>query len=902
MKKILGALLFAVQVIAHAQGTPTYCSTSATTGCILRGPLSAPKVISPAISGGLTYAKSGYAILGDSTMYPDGTHGATATQFSAGYKIAVDLNMPLASNYAIPGAESTDCFPLEITPNNLNPGPGYGTIPSVQGWSLIDFGINDSLNNGVSTNAQTLFTNNLAACAEWMGVPRKYKVMAQDPSPYAVLAGGFAASNPLINGGAISTSNGATATFQITTYGNKLHLLYGIYQQGALASATYQSGASVTGSAGQGCYVMSFNNSSTASGTIVLTGTNTIAASTPITFIAKGAGSGATAAPTTAVLSSGSATCSGTITITSTLGAGGAAGSSVGQVAVTIDGSSPSSNATLTAQAPGGMVFTSVLNGIAAITDATYGGITAGAHTVVVTTQNTGAFTIGGVLSQGPVTTNPPTIAATGVLHQNLCASDSTTGTFDTLAQAVGNALIADGIPGGVVDIRTAVGCSITDGTLANAGMSGNPTSLPDGTTGPASTSPGSHPTNVGYELLRKAVMDVIAPPSAAVQSGAEYSVNQDPVCQVVTANYALGSFWQFCTMSTVNSGAWPVIAGYNHNGASTVAPWHIYKDTTLGEFVLADSATEAVSAIRTETPIPRFAFKNPGSLLTFNVTGGSAATINTPSLPGGPILPLEGPNAANPTATYSSNTAFNLQEWGLANNVTTLNFVHSVAVQGGVTTTIYSCEPNSGGPYTAAAPSDFATGGGFQWPLASTSNFNSAATTCIMFDIVRLDANGNTYANKWVAKPYANLNLANAFTMPQAMPSIALGGDSAATAGARAFLNASTGPLTAIIANGQYNPAKIVKAGTIENIEGSSSTFTCTGNPTFTLEDCGTSAGTCSSPSVLASVTLTAANTITDGTITSAVLTAGHYVTWESTAGTCAAINLNASAEYRMN
>jgi hypothetical protein len=128
------------------------------------------------------------------------------------------------------------------------------------------------------------------------------------------------------------------------------------------------------------------------------------------------------------------------------------------------------------------------------------------------------------------------------------------------------------------------------------------------------------------------------------------------------------------------------------------------------------------------------------------------------------------------------------------------------------------------------------------------------------------------------------------------------INGDNAFTAGPRAFLQASTGPIIAIISNGQYGPAQIVKSGAIENITGVATTFTCTINPTFTLEDCGTSAGTCSSPTALANVTVTAAGTSVSGSITSATLTAGHYLVWKTTAGHCTVLNFNASAEYRMN
>ena len=67
-------------------------------------------------------------------------------------------------------------------------------------------------------------------------------------------------------------------------------------------------------------------------------------------------------------------------------------------------------------------------------------------------------------------------------------------------------------------------------------------------------------------------------------------------------------------------------------------------------------------------------------------------------------------------------------------------------------------------------------------------------------------------------------------------------------------------------------------------------------------FEDCGTSAGTCSSPTALASVTLTAANTITTGTVTSSALTTGHYFVFATTAGACTVLNATGSAEYRMS
>lgn len=84
---------------------------------------------------------------------------------------------------------------------------------------------------------------------------------------------------------------------------------------------TYSSGITATGSTGQTCYLSSFNGGgSGAYAVIALTGTNTIATGTK--FGVANAGSGYTSAPTTATASSGTATCSGTATISSSLLAG----------------------------------------------------------------------------------------------------------------------------------------------------------------------------------------------------------------------------------------------------------------------------------------------------------------------------------------------------------------------------------------------------------------------------------------------------------------------------------------------------------------------------------------------------------------------------------------------------
>jgi hypothetical protein len=81
-----------------------------------------------------------------------------------------------------------------------------------------------------------------------------------------------------------------------------------------IASGSYMSGGSITGTEGETCTLSDFNNSSSgATATVTLTGPNTIASGTALDITAGG--TAATAAPTTARLSSGTATCSGTATV-----------------------------------------------------------------------------------------------------------------------------------------------------------------------------------------------------------------------------------------------------------------------------------------------------------------------------------------------------------------------------------------------------------------------------------------------------------------------------------------------------------------------------------------------------------------------------------------------------------
>jgi hypothetical protein len=118
----------------------------------------------------------------------------------------------------------------------------------------------------------------------------------------------------------------------------------------------------------------------------------------------------------------------------------------------------------------------------------------------------------------------------------------------------------------------------------------------------------------------------------------------------------------------------------------------------------------------------------------------------------------------------------------------------------------------------------------------------------------------------------------------------------------ASASLPFSTGSLTSIVANEIIGYGKTPNALTISNLEASAAGFTCIANPVLTLIDCGTSAGACTSgTTTLGSVTLTAANTGTDGTVNVSTIAAGHYWAWQITSGTCTALNAVGTAGVTM-
>src|SRR5205823_4255852 len=76
---------------------------------------------------------------------------------------------------------------------------------------------------------------------------------------------------------------------------------------------------------------------------------------------------------------------------------------------------------------------------------------------------------------------------------------------------------------------------------------------------------------------------------------------------------------------------------------------------------------------------------------------------------------------------------------------------------------------------------------------------------------------------------------------------------------------------------------------------------FTCAVNPTVTMYECGTSA-TCASPTTIGTVTITVAGQAFAGTVSAATITAGDYIGWAVSAGTCTSLDLSATAQIHTN
>ncbi len=147
----------------------------------------------------------------------------------------------------------------------------------------------------------TLNSNDLTVIANSAGIESTYSSTTNSPT--------------YTSGGTISGSKGQTCN--LSDFGVAAGFGIEPIYSAATNSPTYTSGGTIVGSTGQTCTLSDFNGVSGAIATVALTSTDTIASGTHLTVTSEG--SGATAPPTTATLSNGSASCSGTATVITAL-------------------------------------------------------------------------------------------------------------------------------------------------------------------------------------------------------------------------------------------------------------------------------------------------------------------------------------------------------------------------------------------------------------------------------------------------------------------------------------------------------------------------------------------------------------------------------------------------------
>jgi len=147
----------------------------------------------------------------------------------------------------------------------------------------------------------TLGSNDLTVVANSAGIEATFS-SANDSPTYS-------------SGGSITGSKGQTCNLSNFGVGGSSGIEPSFSP--ATNSPTYTSGGTIIGSTGQTCGLSNFNGVTGATATITLTGTNTIASGTQLTITAEGIG--ATTPPTTATLSNGTASCSGTANVVTAL-------------------------------------------------------------------------------------------------------------------------------------------------------------------------------------------------------------------------------------------------------------------------------------------------------------------------------------------------------------------------------------------------------------------------------------------------------------------------------------------------------------------------------------------------------------------------------------------------------
>jgi hypothetical protein len=328
-------------------------------------------------------------------------------------------------------------------------------------------------------------------------------------------------------------------------------------------SPTYTSGGTIIGSQGQTCELSDFNGVTGATATVTLTGTNLIVSGAHLIITSEG--SGASTPPTTATLSNGTASCSGTANvITALTGVSGIGQSVVGAMAnVALTGTNTIASGTaLNVTASGYGATTPPTSAVLSNGTATCSGIatvnTALSGTGIFTAQNPGSTTIftsvSGVNSVGvPYLTCP----AVSILVHDATSSN----TSFSLSKGGTQMLTADVLDSAGQSIKPALtwGSSSTASATVVTGTTGNnPATITAVAPGTASITAACSPPNCNSSLPN-------APPGYTVYP--QYSQN------VVTASVSGTTATMVYAASTNSTTLVPISTATNATGTAVTLP-----------------------------------------------------------------------------------------------------------------------------------------------------------------------------------------------------------------------------------------------------------------------------------------------------------------------------------------
>jgi hypothetical protein len=94
----------------------------------------------------------------------------------------------------------------------------------------------------------------------------------------------------------------------------------------------------------------------------------------------------------------------------------------------------------------------------------------------------------------------------------------------------------------------------------------------------------------------------------------------------------------------------------------------------------------------------------------------------------------------------------------------------------------------------------------------------------------------------------------------------------------------------------------KVGKASTVDNIVGSAAEWTCSTSPQVNLWECGVSTTCASSPVQMGNVTVGTSGSAFTGTVSSPAITAGDFVAFSVTPGTCSLLDIQVGVQIHAN